>query len=218
MERELKYSSPDGHIPALAELNEALKPTGTSATDAGLVTQTDVYYDDDQRSVNASGMALRIRTVAGVRRATVKSRGSVMHGLHERHEFEEDLPAGMGLDWPDSLAARLPGVALQELSPRMIISTQRRRFNLSKQGHRVAELAFDEVVCKPAAEVALSYSIDQAAFHEVELESLAERGSGALSAEELRQIGQALQDLVNMYPSDITKLERAATLLSAFEE
>ena len=218
MERELKYSSPDGHVPGLADLNAALKATGTSAVDAGQATQTDLYYDDDSRTVNALGMALRVRTVAGVRYATLKSRGSVMHGLHERQEFEQQLPEGIDLLWPDSLAAKLPGVNLDNLSPRMLITTQRRRFDILHQGLRVAELAFDEVVCQPAAQVALSYSIDQASFSEVELELIEQADGAAFTVEQLQQVGQALQDLIDIYPSDITKLERAATLLGAFEE
>lgn len=227
LERELKYSSPDGQVPALDELAAALAKTGAGAVDRGLASQTDVYYDDEHGSVHAAGMALRVRTVAGVRRATLKSRGSVMLGLHERDELEEELPAGAAVQWPAALARLLTerlqgagstGAGLAGLGPHMIISTERHRFDVTRGGVAVAELSFDEVVCRPAAEVALKYSIDEALFHEVELEALALPARAALTAGELKEIGRALQDLMPLYPSDITKLERAATLLGAFLE
>ena len=221
LERELKYSSPDGLVPALADIRAALAELGADATDLGATTHVDVYYDN-AGAVQAAGMALRVRSTGAQRVATLKSRGDVMHGVHERDELEVPLPAaaaGSAPDpWPPECGQHLPGGDLAALHPRMIITTLRHRVTIVQDGAPAAELAFDEVTCKPAAEVALEYSIDEVMFHEVELEALSAGGRSPVTAERLAQFGAALQNLLPLYPSDITKLERAATLLAAFAE
>lgn len=221
LERELKYSSPDGVVPALANISAALAEVGAEATDLGALTHVDVYFDDADRAVQRAGLALRVRSTGGSRVATLKSRGSVMDGVHERDELEVALPSGTGpvpAPWPAQFQAHLPGVALAALQPHMIITTLRHRFTLLEGGVPVAELAFDEVVCRPAAEVALQYAIDEVMFHEVELEALTAGGRAPVPAAKLAAFGAQLQDLLPLYPSDITKLERATTLLAAFAE
>ncbi len=221
VERELKFTSPDGRVPALAEIRSVLAQVGADATELEPVTHVDVYFDDEALSVQRAGMALRVRTSGGSRLATLKSRGSVMHGVHERDELEVALPAGteVGLGpWPPEFQPHLPGVDLASLGPRMIITTLRHRFTVLEEGAPMAELAFDEVTGQPAAEVALQYAIDEVGFHEVELEALAAGGRAPVSAERLGRYGDALQDLIPLFPSDISKLERAATLLAAFAE
>lgn len=221
LERELKFTSPDGRVPALAEIRSALAAVGADATELDPVTHVDVYFDDEALSVQAAGMALRVRSSDGSRLATLKSRGSVMQGVHERDELEVPLPEDTGgrpQPWPPEFQPHLPGVDLNRLEPRMIITTERHRFTVLEEGAPIAELAFDEVTAQPAAEVALRYAIDEVGFHEVELEALAAGGRAAVSADQLARYGDALQDLVALYPSDISKLERAATLLAAFAE
>lgn len=233
LERELKYSSPEGTVPALADILAVLGPLGAGATELGTTTHVDVYFDDARRAVQRAGLALRVRTTGARRVATLKSRGSVVDGVHERDELEVTLPpepaaatggeapqstGGAPAEWPSEFGAHLPGVELRALTPRMIITTERHRFTIVQDGAPVAELAFDEVACQPAAEAALSYLVDEVLFHEVELEALSAGGRPPVSAEALARYGAALQELLPLYPSDITKLERAATLLAAFEE
>lgn len=233
LERELKYSSPEGTVPALADILAVLRPLGAGATELGTTTHVDVYFDDARRAVQRAGLALRVRTTGARRVATLKSRGSVVDGVHERDELEVTLPpepaaatggeapqstGGAPAEWPSEFGAHLPGVELRALTPRMIITTERHRFTIVQDGAPVAELAFDEVACQPAAEAALSYLVDEVLFHEVELEALSAGGRPPVSAEALARYGAALQELLPLYPSDITKLERAATLLAAFEE
>lgn len=214
VELELKYSSPEGRVPDATELRAALAPLGLEAADLGAVTHSDLYHDDAAHSLQLAGLALRVRTVGGRRVATLKSRGSVLHGRHERDEVEEPLPEGAPPPWPRAVAALLPAGASSDLTPRMLITTVRHAFALHKNGlPPVAELAFDEVRASPAAQVSLEYAIDEARFDEVELEVL----GGGLSEAELRAVGAALQQLLPLYPSDITKLERASSLLAPFE-
>lgn len=220
LERELKYSSPDGLVPALAELSAALAAVGASVTDLGRAMQTDVYYDDAALAVEHAGLALRVRSVKGERLATLKSRGSVMAGVHERSELElplPDHPDEASPPWPHAFAERLAGLDLAALRPRMVIKTARHRFHLHQTGRLTAELAFDEVTCRPAPALAARYAIDEVQFHEVELEAMS-AGGAPVSVERLTAYGTALQELLPLYPSDITKLERAAALLGAFAE
>lgn len=217
-ERELKYSSPDGMVPERDELASVLGPHGVTVDDRGSKTQTDLYYDDRAGSLQRAGLALRVRTVGESRVAALKSRGSVLQGLHERDELEEELTGGMPPPWPAGIQSRLLAVTPEDLTPRMVVSTERHTFALSRDGAPFALLLFDEVTCRPAAEVSLSYAIDEALFHEVELESASSAGGQAASAAELREIGEALQALLPLYPSDISKLERAAALLAPFAD
>ncbi len=219
VERELKYSSPEGLVPDIEELSAALAPAGCTALDLGEMRQVDLYYDDDDSTLLHAGLALRVRERGGRRIATLKSRGSVINGVFERDEFEEDVGDNAPPPWPEALAAHVPTVDLDDLKPRMVITTDRHRFALRRGGRPVAELAFDEVVCRPAAEVFDDYTIDEALFHEVEIEALsaADVLGAPLSAEDLKLIGAALQDLLPLYPSDISKLERATSLLAPFE-
>ncbi len=221
LERELKYSSPEGQVPALADISAALAELGAEATDLGAATHVDVYYDDDAATVQRAGLALRVRSSDAGRVAALKSRGSVMHGVHERDEVEVALPAGTGpvmREWPAEFHAHLQVASLATLTPRMIITTERHRFAVLEGGVPLAELAFDEVTCRPAAEVALQYSIDEVLFHEVELEALTSGGRPPVPAQRLEAYGAQLQELLPLYPSGITKLERATTLLAAFAE
>ncbi|NLG08026.1 MAG: CYTH domain-containing protein [Deinococcales bacterium] len=217
LERELKFSSPEGLVPAREELDQALAPTGYAVAERGLERQVDVYYDDAAASLQRAGLALRVRARGGQRLATLKSRGSVLDGVHERDELEAELAADAPPPWPAPLLAQLPTADPAALAPRMVIATDRHLFVVLRRGAPVAELAFDEVVCRPASEVEGEYAIDEALFHEVELEALGRGAAGApLTAAELRAIGEALQALLPLYPSDISKLERAASLLAPF--
>jgi inorganic triphosphatase YgiF len=211
-ELELKFSSPEGRVPDAAELTAALAPLGLGADDLGAATQADLYYDDASLVLQRAGLALRVRSLHGQRLATLKSRGSVLQGLHERDEVEVPLPGDAPPPWPQAVAQLLPGNAQDGLAPHMLITTVRHAFTVRRGGQPVAELAFDEVRAGPAAQVSLQYAIDEARFDEVELEAL----PGGLTGAQLRQVGAALQELLPLYPSDISKLERAASLLAPF--
>lgn len=224
LELELKYSSPDGQVPALAELESALAQLGYSVTEPGLRRQTDTYYDDDAATLQLAGLALRVRQVERVdpdngqltqrMLATLKSRGNVLHGVHERDEYESELAPGEPLPWLDELVTRLPRLDLQQLTPRMLIVTDRHVFRIDRAGEAVAELVFDEVHCRPPQALLDGYSIDEIVFHEVELEALGGAADGAV----LTAIGEALQELMPLNPSDISKLERATSLLAPFAD
>jgi inorganic triphosphatase YgiF len=92
LERERKFSSPEGHVPSRAELALALEPTEFSIDAGRVVRQRDTYFDDARGSLRAAGWALRLRRVGGRTVATAKSAGRVEGTLHEREEVEAEVP------------------------------------------------------------------------------------------------------------------------------
>jgi len=232
-ELELKYSSLEGRVPGVAELAGALAPLGLQVEGRGTRRQEDVYYDDAEGTLAAAGLALRVRAIgcagavggAGAvgraRVVAVKGRGDAVAGLFEREELEAPLAgpaAGRGgaadaaVDWPAPIAARLAGVVdLPALAPVLEIVTLREVFTLGRAGEPVAEVAFDEVTCRPPRAGAAGALIEEAAFSEVEVEAL---GEG--TALELRRVGAALEALLPLVAGDVSKLERASALLAPF--
>lgn len=220
-ELELKYSSLEGRVPGVAELAGALAPLGLQVEGRGTRRQEDVYYDDAAGTLAAAGLALRVRAIGGAGVVAVKGRGDAVAGLFEREELEAPLAgpaAGRGgaadaaVDWPAPIAARLAGVVdLPALAPVLEIVTLRDVFTLGRAGEPVAEVAFDEVTCRPPRAGAAGALIEEAAFSEVEVEAL---GEG--TALELRRVGAALEALLPLVAGDVSKLERASALLAPF--
>lgn len=226
-ELELKYSSLEGRVPGVAELAGALAPLDLQVEGRGTRRQEDVYYDDAEGTLAAAGLALRVRAIGGAgaeggaRVVAVKGRGDAVAGLFEREELEAPLAgpaagrggaAGAAVDWPAPIAARLAGVVdLPALAPVLEIVTLRDVFTLGRAGEPVAEVAFDEVTCRPPRAGAAGALIEEAAFSEVEVEAL---GEG--TAEDLRRVGAALEALLPLVAGDVSKLERASALLAPF--
>lgn len=220
-ELELKYSSLEGRVPGVAELAGALAPLGLQVEGRGTRRQEDVYYDDAAGTLAAAGLALRVRAIGGAGVVAVKGRGDAVAGLFEREELEAPLAgpaagrggaAGAAVDWPAPIAARLAGVVdLPALAPVLEIVTLRDVFTLGRAGEPVAEVAFDEVTCRPPRAGAAGALIEEAAFSEVEVEAL---GEG--TAEDLRRVGAALEALLPLVAGDVSKLERASALLAPF--
>lgn len=211
-ELELKYSSPSGVTPTLAELRTALSGSGYRLEAGGRRDHVDTYFDDPEQSLERSGLALRDRQAGERHVATLKSRGSAAAGLHERDELEVEVPAAPP-PWPAEVVARLRGVAAPSaLQPRMRVATAREVFVLHRGGVAAVELCFDAVTCSPPPSSGSDWAIDEVAFNEVELEALSSSVAGA----ELREIGAALEELLPLNLSDISKLERASALLAPF--
>jgi inorganic triphosphatase YgiF len=219
-ELELKYSSLEGRVPDLEQLSAALSALGVQVRPGGTHHQVDVYFDDGALSLERSGLALRVRTAAGARVATVKSRGDAVAGVFEREELEAPLPPTPAGDrdlgpvpLPPAVAQRLEGmVDLGKLGPRLEIATTRELFLLERGGRPLAELSFDEVSCRPPHERGDASLIRSAEFSEVEVEA-----APGTSEADLRAIGEALESLTPLVLGSASKLERAASLLAPFQ-
>ncbi len=216
-ELELKFSSASGGVPEAEDLAAALAPLGLSVERREERRQDDVYFDDAAHTLAGRGLALRVRSSAGARVAAVKGRGEPVAGLFEREELEAPLDdaawdgAGGQVAWPEPIAGRLAGlIELAALAPTIEIATRRDVFTLGRGGAEVAEIAFDEVACRPPR-TGPGALIEEAAFSEVEVEAL-----GATTAAELRAVGSALEALVPLVAGGVSKLERATVLLAPF--
>ena len=231
LERELKFSSPEGYVPSHAELEWALSRAPLAGQHleigAGRVHRhRDTYYDDATGTLAAAGLVLRRREQAGgVRLLTFKGPSAVTGALHEREELEvEDRSGGDQPvpEWPAAFASRLRGMARPgTLAPTLTLAVTRvsHRLRLTRPaaGPALLELAFDEVSCElpsralPAGAPGGSSGTARVEFHEVELEAL--KGT---EPDDLERISRALATLIPLNASSATKAERARALLDPF--
>lgn len=210
LERELKYSLLDPYVPDLTELRSALAEASLPGASWGAAAApaedlVDTYFDDDAGALRAAGWALRTRRSGASTVATLKAAGETDGAMHRREELELPLAAdaGGGVPWPDEVRARLAGVVdAADLRPRLELRSTRVRFHILKSGVEAAMLSFDSV------EARVPGSERSALFDEVEVEA-----AGDTSDAELQSVGDAVDRLVRLTPSTVTKLERAEALL-----
>lgn len=235
IERELKFSTSDDHVPSVPELSLALEGSGMLVVEGRVSRHHDVYYDADG-ALAAAGVALRRRRRTGAARddratttpdhvvVTLKSDGSVTGALHERSELQWRV--GPDLLWPDEVATRVtavPGVgAMERVRPVVDLRIRRVAFLVAverDQGRPFAEVAFDEVVASSARQRAAvepghedTSSAASVTFHEVEFEALTDLDG---TVARLTAVADAVATVVKLTPSSASKLERAKALLDA---
>lgn len=203
IERELKFlvqeGSPVLHEEGVTRLRDALAAAGFATVDQGTVQIADRYYDDPRLSLSRAGLALRRRIGEGRIVATLKTRGETRGAMHVRDELE--LPME-GRDWPAPILERVSAAADPGgLKGRFELETVRRRVLVTRGSADVALLAIDRVAAtRPTGGRSV-------AFTEVEVEDL---GGGD---EALERVRRALESVVELEPSDLTKLERARSML-----
>jgi len=244
MERERKFSSPEGHVPSRAELALALESTSFSVDSGRVARQRDTYFDDVRGTLRAAGWALRWRRVGDRHVATAKAAGNVTGALHEREEIEaeaapspDDASSGTARPaWPPSvLRAVEPWVDPSALVPIALLETTRVAFTLRRGADATVELAFDEVRCRlPITRPRHRDDDDRGQERSMEPASDAgdrdakvfapealfheveiEARAGATDAD-LLVIDEALTSILILTPSDVNKLERALALLEPF--
>lgn len=207
LERELKYSTTDDHVPSHAELTAAAAGTGLTLDTPTAERYVDVYFDTPDAALKAAGFALRRRHKRGGTYATLKGELRREGELHARRELE--LPLDDGEAWPVQVLAALPaGASPDSLAPVAELWVQRVQVVARQGAAPVAELAFDAVECRAPGHAGGSVS-----FNEVEVEALAE-GDAVDAA--MRALAAAVATIVPLTPSTTSKLERALALLGAF--
>ena len=244
LERERKFSSPEGHVPSRAELALALEPTAFSVEAGRVVRQHDTYFDDARGSLRAAGWALRLRRVAGRTVATAKSAGRVAGAVHEREEIELEVPDDAPT-WPAEIVRALPTwVDPVAMVPVVLLDTARIAFTLRSDAGAVVELVFDEVRCRlPAddegsdgngaasperaegtpsddAERTVDTDAPPGAARPFTPEALfheveIEAKAGATD-DDLTVVADTLAAILTLTPSSVNKLERALALLAPF--
>lgn len=199
-ELELKFSLAEEQVPSSAALRGAFAEADYEVGQPQVIRQHDCYYDDARLSLARDGLALRRRLTDGQLLATVKARGRVAGPLHLREELElpiEDKP------WPDPISLRVSAVTDPGSLRRQIeIETVRVLHTLSRQGAARALLSFDAVEARrPQRERSVR-------FNEVEIEA-----RGDTTENELFAIAELLERFLPLTASDMSKLERAQSLL-----
>ncbi|MFO7545559.1 MAG: CYTH domain-containing protein [Trueperaceae bacterium] len=245
LERERKFSSPEGHVPSRAELALSLDDTDFSVDAGRVARQRDIYFDDARGSLRAAGWALRLRQVAGRTIATAKSAGRVVGALHEREEIEEEVhiaaaevtAANVAPTWPATILRALEAwVDPTSVVPVVLLDTARIAFTLQKEAGAVVELAFDEVRCRlPAGATRPQHgdpsTHDHAPDHastdtsvgdgrafdpEALFHEVEIEAKAGATDDDLHVIDEALAAILTLTPSSVNKLERALALLGPF--
>lgn len=242
IERELKFSSTEEHVPSLPELRQAL---GTSSLELGPETirrHVDSYYDDRAGSLRRAGWALRKRRSIDKTIATLKGapsavgdagadgqagavedagRGSALQSRPELEVELDEVADRLVNGWPPEIAAALPpAIDLGAVRELVELRVRRVAVAVTRAGSPVAELAFDEVICSVPGNLpgATLEETPHFTFHEVEIEALAGDHEEAVSLAALDEVGLAVNELLPLVASSASKLERATALLGPFIE
>ena len=175
IERELKFSTTEEHVPSLAELRQALGSSDLELPSMSIRRHIDSYYDDAHSSLQRAGWALRKRRSRGVSSertpsatgagtgsgstdgsasrtvAALKGAAQLDGALHSRQEIEVELDAGREPSdpgWPAAILAALPPAVDPRLLRELVeLRVRRVVVPVMRAGFAVAELSFDEVVC-----------------------------------------------------------------------
>lgn len=207
VERELKYSTTDEHVPSHAELAAATAGSGLELETPTAERYVDVYFDTPAGDLRAAGVALRRRHRPKGTYATLKGAAARDGDMHTRSELEVPLPDDEG--WPHEVLAALPAATDPAgLAPVAELWVQRVRLVARDARGPVAELAFDAVECRAPGQDATAVT-----FNEVEVEALADDPD---VEERMRALAAAVATVLPLTPSSSSKLERALALLSAF--
>ena len=163
-------------------------------------TLLNTYFDTADLALAGARGALRIRRQGERFIQTLKTRGQSINGLHQRGEWEWDVPSAalqptlLGTDiWPDSL----PATAEISLVPVFTTDFEREIWLLDYAGARI-EVALDQglIVCEREGHR------QEAAIMELELELK----SGDAAA--LHQLAQVLAQNIPLQPFDLSKAQR----------
>lgn len=240
LERELKFSSPEGYVPSHLELGYTLDGVQVGGRQVTVATgrvarYSDTYYDTPEDALATGGWALRTRVSAVGVTYGLKGDAKVSGAMHERFELEvpgtpsepPDSPAGGSAaaapSWPDELVTALGGAVpaedLTRLEPRVVLDVTRvsHALEFDAPGSDTAMamlLCFDEVSCRlpdPGPGGGDVLAGTQARFHEVELEA-----GPDTDARDLEGVAEALAQLLPLSASSVAKSDRARALLAPF--
>ncbi len=167
-----------------------------------------IYYDTPDFSLRKHNMGLRIRQYDGVFVQTLKTTGRVVAGLHQRPEYNAELPAS-SLDlslispdvWPADLSLKYLS---EELKPIFSTNFERQQWLLSMPDNSQVELAFDlgEVTSSKGGSASIS---------EVEIELK----SGQMDA--LFTLARELAEFGNLRLGNLSKAAKGYRLVTGFK-
>ncbi|MCP5162545.1 MAG: CYTH domain-containing protein [Hahellaceae bacterium] len=158
---------------------------------------SNTYFDTAEGRLNAKRMALRVRNKEGIYIQTLKTKGESVAGLHQRNEWEWNIPmAKLDADllaqtpWPDD-------ISVSEVLPVFETNFQREAVVVLYAGARI-ELACDEGLIKAGDR--------SQSLCEIELELL-EGG-----AESLFALAKWIATAIPVFPGNVSKAEQGYRL------
>lgn len=203
MEIELKLSIAPGDVDAFRQL-PLLQEFSSGANDVQELFST--YFDTADLHLKQHRSALRVRKLGNLWIQTYKGGGRVEAGLHQRHEWECEVP-GPQIDLARLLplvdnpvayeALALPGLQAQ-LQEMFTTSFKRTIWMLHLPQDTIVELALDQGYVEAAGR--------QVPLCELELELK----SGQTEA--LLAFSQSLRQAMTLTPSNISKAQRGFAL------
>ncbi len=165
-ELEFKLRTP---IAAQADaVQAALSGTGLSASPSGSKSRSDLYLDDDRRSLFHAGISLRVRTDAHGSHVCAKSAISRSGALHARAETEAEWMAtsapARASDLPEPVRDAVePFVPRADLHAIVRLDVERELMTLMRSDEVVGEIAIDRVTAEQNGR--------RTTFFEIEVES-----------------------------------------------
>jgi len=164
----------------------------------------DHYLDTAERLMLRGGYACRLRESATGWRATMKSLGRAEGAVHQREEYEVDVPPNaQPLAWPASPARDL-ALQLSQRRPLLklfVIRQRRHKRSVWHGAQSVADLSLDVIEIEAGVRLASGYEL------EIEL-------TQAGTLDDLKALGTTLAEY-DLSPQPRSKFERALELLEA---
>lgn len=161
------------------------------------------YYDNKQLALRKMDFGLRTRTKGDKHEQTIKTAGKVEAGLHQRPEYNVDLPkpqVNLSL-FPASIWPNNVNLTTLQQSLHVIFSTNFLRHTwLIQQNDTVMELAFD------SGEICTAPNRPSVIINEIEIELV--KGNKAA----LFTLAEQLMKRISMEPSNLSKAARGYTL------
>ncbi|GGO77986.1 hypothetical protein GCM10011348_08790 [Marinobacterium nitratireducens] len=203
-EIELKLSLDEDDVAKL----RALPLLAAGAEYRGSVPLHNRYFDTPGQALASHRVALRIREDGGRYIQTLKTRGASQGGLHQRNEWEWELPAPE-LDYRLLAEASWPQALSDASVQREIVPAFRTDFERSTWWLRRPGCAGDEALIELVLDLGevTAGAAGRDALCEIELELKAGQ------AEDLYAVAQELAAEVPLLVSDISKAERGYRLL-----
>jgi CHAD domain-containing protein len=201
-ELEFKLRTPMG-VQADA-VQAALSGSGLTATPVGTKSRSDLYCDDDRRSLLRAGISLRVRSDANGSLVCAKSAISRVGALYARSETEAEWTSTASpqraSELPESVRDAVePFVPRADLHPIVRLDVERELLALSRGDDTLGEIAIDRVTAEQNGR--------RTTFFEIEIES---RG-------DLDACREAADRLLAALPAEIAvddKLLHSLTLLA----
>lgn len=200
MEIELKYKTEDPSFDLWKAILE-----GYALQDMQEVKMDAVYYDTIEDDFLKLGIALRIRSEDEKRIATVKTKGSIVNGLHSREEWNKDILDIKDISFAKWFKSTPIGEELNRIIKEQPLQEKIRTVFIRKKAIMNYLGSQFEVAVDKGKIIAGGFEED---LYELEVEFI--KGN----EESIKKLGNLLMDQYNIKPENVSKYARGLKLLN----